>query len=359
MATALSRAELVKRIRSGDPKACDQVKNRQDYDLLLQEGIDDACLSHFGFPEERHTLPESGALAKRAQVTALARHRAGGSARQEMLVKPEPFLVALVNATSNVRAGRWDACIVASKLVPLLRSLSNFEERKFWGDRATWDLVMGRTLSVVRHCILHGQHAAKDVFNAAVGDLVPRLAVFALHHEFAQPELRIHAFEHAATIVMEYCDVGLAHSTARPSAAGYRTIAEIANLPVPQKRSTFVKEVLPLARRCVFERELGASQLDHFSYIFCVLAHHGGDAAAPIAQEHAAVASVLVEMTRAPTTKRDLAIAVEIVQMINASVSGPTGSDPDGWGVRDKAMAAFVAAVCDRGARTQPALSCT
>jgi hypothetical protein len=196
-----------------------------------------------------------------------------------------------------VRVGRWDACAVSEKLVPLLRSLSNTEERRFWGDRATWDLMLGRTLSVVRHCILHGQHAAKAVFDAALGDLVPRLAVFALHHEFAQPELRFHAFNHAGTVVMEYCDVGLAHSAARPSAAGRRTLATIASLPVPQKHSTFASEVLPLARRCVFERELGASVLDHFSYIFCALAAHGGDEAAPLTREHAAVASALVEST--------------------------------------------------------------
>ena len=93
------------------------------------------------------------------------------------------------------------------------------------------------------------------------------------------------------------------------------------------------------------DRELGVSMLDHFSYIFCALAAHGGDAAAPITREPAAVASALIEMARAPTSKRDVALAVEIVQMMNASVTGPNGSD-DEFGVRDQAMGSFVAAVC-------------
>ena len=295
--TTRDAQDLVKRIRNGDPKACEQVRsNRHDFDLLLQHGLADACLSHFGFPDERHTLPESSVLAKRAQVMALAQHKAGGSSRQQVLVKPEPFLVALNNATSNVRVGRWDACAVSEKLVPLIRSVSNTEERQFWGNRPTWDLMLARTIDVVRHCILHGQHAAKAVFDAALGDLVPRLAVFALHHDFVQPELKVQAFSHAGTVVMEYCDVNLVHAAAQPSAAGYSTLATVAGLPVPQKSSTFAREVLPLARRCVVERELGASVLDHFSYIFCVLVTHGGDAAAPLTREHAGVASALVEM---------------------------------------------------------------
>ena len=107
-----------------------------------------------------------------------------------------------------------------------------------------------------------------------------------------------------------------------------------------------MSEVLPLARRCVFERELGESVLDHFSYIFCVLVSHGGDAAAPLTREYAAVASALVEMARAPPAKRVLAIAVEILQMINASVTGPNMSGDDHFGVRDQAMGSLVMAVC-------------
>ena len=337
--------ELIKRIRSGDTKACMQVRERSDYDQLLQHGLADACLSHFGFPGERKTLAPDHILHKRAQVTALAKHKKGGSSHQEIRISPEPFIVALVNATSNVRIGRWDACAISQALVPLLNSLSDMDERQFWGDRATWDLVLGRTLSVVRHCILHGQHAAKAVFAKGLGDLVPRLAAFALHHEFSQPELRTLGFEHASTILMECCDVGLGHSADTPNAAGYATLAMVANLPIPQKRSTFAKELLPIAKRCVMDRELGVSVLDHFSYIFCALSAHGGDAAAPITREPAAVASALIEMARAPASKRDVALAVEIVQMMNASVSGPNGSGHE-FGVRDQAMGSFVAAVC-------------
>ena len=345
--------ELIKGIRSGDTKACARIRDRSDYDQLLQHGLAEACLSHFGFPGEQKTLAPDHILRKRAEVTALANHSKGGSSRQEILISPEPFIVALVNATSNVRIGRWDACAVSQALVPLLNSLSDMDERQFWGDRPTWDLVLGRTLSVVRHCILHGQHAAKAVFAKGLGDLVLRLAAFALHHEFSQPELRTLAFEHASTILMECCDVGLGHSADTPNAAGYATLAMVANLPIPQKRSTFARELLPIAKRCVLDRGLGVRMLDHFSYMFCALSAHGGDAAAPITREPAAVASTLIEMARAPTAKREVALAIEIVQMMNASVTGPNRSNEE-FGVRDQAMESFVAAVCARAGTRLP-----
>ena len=357
-AASLDVQELLKRIRNGDTKACAQIKSRSDYDVLLQHGLADVCLSHFGFPGERKSLSSTHILSKRAHVMALAKHKSGGSSRQEILISPEPFIVALINATSNVRVGRWDACAVSQALVPLLDSLSDMEERQFWGDAATWDLVLGRTLAVVRHCILHGQHAAKAVFAKGLGDLVPRLAAFALNHQFTQPELRSTGLNTAGCILMECCDVGLGHSTDLPNAAGYATLAMVANLPIPQKRSSFASEVLPLARRCVMDRELGANTLDHFSYIFCALSAHGGEAAAPITREAAAVASSLIEMARAPAAKRDVAVAVELVQMMNASVSGLDAMGRHEFGVRDQAMGSFVAAVCTRaGTQSSPPLA--
>lgn len=337
---------LLDRIRKGDSRACEQVRTF-DSDELLEHGLADACLSHFGLDGERQELPSTGALHKRARVAALAQ-QVRGSSSASIVVSPDPFLLALQSATSRISVGSWDATVVSKRLVPLLRSLSNTEERLFWGEKTTWDLVLGRTLSIVQHCILQGQRAAKRVFVTAGDALVPTLAAFALHHEFAQPELQTLTLQHASTILMEYCDIGFGNAAACPDLDGMITLATICALPVPQKRSTFVQEVLPLARRCMLEPTFGgARMLDHLSFIFCVLVAHGAEAASPLTREHATLSATLAEMGSAPAAKVELSMAVEVLHMMLAMVSRPDGSEhaKGSLQVHDRHMASLISAV--------------
>jgi len=292
-------------------------------DELLAGGLVEACLSHVADPAVATRPPRNADLRLLSQ---------GGGA-------PMPICAinVLLNATSNVRKGRWDAAAVALQLRPLLQLMA-LDVRTVWGEPRIWDGVAVMALGLIRNVILHGQAAAKDALwsGTGCGDACLRLAACALEDERLQQAglaLGMRGVssprECGATVIMEWCDVGLSGSASSPDASGRATLALVAAVPCgPRQASSFAAELPRLVGCAAAAREHGV--LDSLEYSHAGLIKEGGEATGAL-REGAAVRQ-LVSAAEGRSAARDAVVAKHLCGLLAASLGGAAGTPTDAEG---------------------------
>ena len=325
-AVSSAMSQFLADIRAGDMHAvkaairCSASEMRSfGKDELLANGLVEACLSHVADRSVAHRPPATADLRLLSQ---------GGQTPMPILA-----LNVLVNATSQVRVAGWDARVLALQLRPLLRLMA-LDVRLVWGEPRIWDGCAVMALALFRHVILHGQAAAKEALwsGTGCGDACLRLAACALDDEgmmMAGMTVGMRTpLEMGATVLMEWCDVGLSGSTVGPDAAGRATLATVAAIPCgPGLTSTFAMELPRLV--CVAAADGASGVLDSLAYAHACLLKEGGAATQPLREAAAVKRIVSATEGSAVPAARDSAVATHLCAMLGQSLGGSAGTPSD------------------------------